>query len=108
MKYTTVEETLAGLPRQFNKEHAKGAAARYQFAVGEGHRFSIAVADQDFALRLGDIESPSVVVTSDEPTWIGLCNREVGGVTAAITGRLKVQGSLATADRLIKMFGLKF
>jgi putative sterol carrier protein len=106
--YATVEETLAGLPGQFERQQAAGAPARFQFDIGGRHRFAIAVADGGFELLRGDIESPGVTITCDESTWVALCNRELGGITAAITGRLKVKGSVVAADRLIRMFGLKF
>ncbi len=106
--YATVEETLAGLPGNFQPAHAAGAPARFQFDIGGRHRFAITVANGGFELLRSDIESPGVTITCDEPTWVALCNRELGGITAAITGRLKVKGSVVAADRLIRMFGLKF
>lgn len=108
MNYNSVQDTMSALPERFKKDLAKDLSASFQFNIGNKTQCYIKIENCMCSLHQGVCDEPTVSISTDEKTWIDICNCQVGGITAAITGRLKVKGNVLTADKLIKIFGLKF
>jgi putative sterol carrier protein len=63
---------------------------------GEGgeRRYWIKIADGTIDMGSGDAEQPDATITQDYDTAAGMARSEIGPVSAFMTGKLKVNGSM--------------
>ena len=80
------------------RRNSAGANATLQPVVTGGpegeRRYWIKIADGQIDMGPGDVEHPDATITQDYDTAAGMARSEVSPVSAFMTGRLKVNGSM--------------
>ncbi|MFH1349846.1 MAG: SCP2 sterol-binding domain-containing protein [Pseudomonadota bacterium] len=108
MAYTDVKETFDKMPEVFNPNAAKGVDAVFQLEItGEGAgKWSITVKEGACQIKEGSHESPNVTLTMSGETWLGIVNRQLNGMQAFMSGKLKASGDIMLAQRIEQLFPL--
>jgi putative sterol carrier protein len=80
------------------RKSAAGAKATLQQVITGGpegeRRYWIKIVDGQIEMGPGDVEQPDATITQDYDTAAGMARSEVSPVSAFMTGRLKVNGSM--------------
>ncbi len=108
MTYTTIEATFAALPDHFDPEAAKDLNATYSITLTQNKKITsvwqIIISNKSCTINKGGCDNPVVALQLEEKNWLKICNNQLSGIMAALTGRLKVKGSILIADRLMMIF----
>jgi len=106
MSFTSVSEIFAKMPEGFNPDAAAGLDAVFQYKIegDEAGDWFVAIKDQACAVSEGVHDSPSVTLTMGDKDYIALCNGELDGMAAFMSGKLKVGGDIMLAQRLTQLF----
>jgi DNA-binding HxlR family transcriptional regulator/putative sterol carrier protein len=86
-----------------DREAAKGVRETYQYIIGDAS-FHFKVDDGSIEVRDGRAEDASVVVTTDEDTWMDILSGKITASSAVATGALVVAGDRQSSKRLGKIF----
>jgi len=80
------------------RKNAAGAKATLQQVITGGpegeRRYWIKIADGQIDMGSGDVEQPDATITQDYETAAGMARSEISPVSAFMTGKLKVNGSM--------------
>lgn len=108
MGYTSVKEVFEKVAGRFNPTAARGLDAVCQFNItGEnGGKWYVIVKDGACQVHEGEAESSNVTLTMPAETWLGMVNRQVSGMQAFMTGKLKVSGDIMLAQRIPDLFSV--
>jgi len=108
MAYTTVQEVFDKVSERFNPAAAKGLDAVCQFNItGEGGgKWHAIVKGGACQIQEGEAEKPSVTLTMPADVWLGMVNKQVSGMQAFMTGKLKVSGDIMLAQRIPDLFSV--
>jgi len=106
MALSSVTEVFQRMPEVFSATAAKGLDAVFQFDIqGEGGgAWNVTVRDGACAVDEGTHNDPRVTITMNAENWLALVNRQLNGVQAFMTGKLKVSGDLMLAQRIYEIF----
>ena len=104
--HQTPQEIFDGMRSSFQPAKAKGVHARYQWDLSgpNGGQWWIDVEDGRYKMGKGRIDNPTVTFTSSDKDWVAICNDQLSGTWAYLTGRLKVRGDQGVARKLGEMF----
>lgn len=107
-KFSSVKEIFSGMPGVFNRDAAAGLDAVFQYNIegADGGDWYVVVKDQACAVSAGVHANPSVTLRLADKDWIAMCNGELNGMTAFMTGKLKTKGDIMLAQRLTMLFPL--
>lgn len=104
-KLNSVDEVIASMPRRFHPENCQKFKAVFQWELKNPDRtFHINVENGTFQINEGAAEKSDVRVGCDTEVYLKLVNGEMKDVIAVITGKLSVKGSIATAQKLNRIF----
>jgi putative sterol carrier protein len=103
---STPQEVFDSMRSSFQQAKAKGVHARYQWDLSgsNGGQWWIDVNDGAYKMGKGKIDHPSVTFVATDKDWVAVCNGQLGGTWAYLTGRLKVRGDQGVARKLGEMF----
>jgi putative sterol carrier protein len=103
---STPQQVFDGMRQSFRANQAKGVHARYQWDLSgpNGGQWWIDVNDGAYKMGKGKIDHPSVTFVATDKDWVAVCNGQLGGTWAYLTGRLKVRGDQGVARKLGEMF----
>lgn len=103
---STPQEVFDGMRESFKADKAKGVHARYQWELSgpNGGQWWIDVNDGTCKMGKGKIDHPSVTFVAKDKDWVAVCNGQLGGTWAYLTGRLKIRGDQAVARKLGEIF----
>jgi len=106
MAETDVREIFAKIPEVFNADAAQGVDAVFQFEItGDGGgAWHVIIKDGACNVQEGTSDSPSVTMTMSTDTWLGIVNRELNGIQAFMSGKLKVSGDMMLAQKYQSLF----
>lgn len=106
MADTDVKEIFNRIPEAFNADAAQGVDAIFQFEItGEGGgTWNVVIKDGACEVQEGAHDEPSVTMTMSTETWMGLVNKEVNGIQAFMSGKLKVGGDMMLAQKYQTLF----
>ena len=106
MEIMSVKEVFDMVPQAFNPDAAKGLDAVFQFDItGEdGGIWHVVVKDGACRVQQGKAAFPKVTLTMASETWLGMVNRQINGVQAFMTGKLKLNGDMLLAQRIPDLF----
>ena len=100
----TLQEVLTGIEHRLAERPEKlaGAAGVYQLDLtGEdGGSYSLIIAEGKGDIRPGPAENPGVVVTMAAGDFIAMTGGKLNGMTAFMSGRLKIKGDMGLALKL--------
>jgi putative sterol carrier protein len=108
MALTDVKEVFAKMPEVFNPSAAQGLDVVFQFNIsGEGSGdWNVTVKDGACQIQEGTHDSPSVTLTMSGETWLAIVNKELNGMQAFMSGKLKASGDIMLAQRIEQLFPL--
>ncbi|MBF0526173.1 MAG: SCP2 sterol-binding domain-containing protein [Deltaproteobacteria bacterium] len=106
MAISDVKSGIEGMKSVFNKDCAIGVDAVFQYVITgeEGGNWSVTVKDQTCTVNEGMADSPNVTLTMAAPDYLDLINGRLNGMTAYMTGKLKIGGDLMLSQKLMTMF----
>ena len=106
MAETDVREVFGRISEAFNPDAAKGVDAVFQFEItGDGGGiWNVVIKDGTCNFQEGAGANPTVTMTMSTETWLGLVNKEVNGIQAFMSGKLKVSGDMMLAQRYQSLF----
>jgi 3-hydroxybutyryl-CoA dehydratase len=106
MAFTNVKEVFVKMPESFNANAAQGLNAVFQFDItgDDGGKWNVAVKDGACVVNEGANDAPTVTLTMDAATWLGMVNKEVNGMQAFMSGKLKATGDIMLAQRFASIF----
>ncbi len=102
----TIQALFASLPGHFAPEAVPGLSATYQFLLsGErGGPYHLIVRDRACSIYEGLHASPDVTLSMSADDCLLIMNGQLNGVTAALSGRVKLDGDLGLAMHLKAIF----
>lgn len=108
MALTSVKEVFEKMPEVFNPASAAGVNTIFQFHItgAEAADWNVVVKDNACQVSEGVHASPNVTLTMVDQDWLALCNGTLNGMTAFMTGKLKVSGDIMAAQRIQSLFPL--
>lgn len=106
MATASVKEVFDNMSKQFNANAAKGVNAVFQFDItGEGGgAWTVTVKDGACQVQEGKAGSPTVTLTLSGETWLGMVNKQINGMQAFMSGKLKLSGDIMLAQRIPDLF----
>jgi putative sterol carrier protein len=106
MAITDVKEVFKRVPQSFNPNAAKNVNAVFQFDIsGEGGgNWNVVVKDGTCNVNEGKAGSPTVTLTMSSETWLAMVNKQINGMQAFMSGKLKVSGDIMLAQRIPDLF----
>jgi putative sterol carrier protein len=104
--HQTPQEIFDAMRGSFQAAKAKGMHARYQWDLSgpNGGQWWIEVNDGTYRMGKGKISDPSVTFRASDKDWVAICNDQLSGTWAYVTGRLKVRGDQGVARKLGEIF----
>lgn len=108
MALTSVNEVFEKMPQVFNAAAASGVNAVYQFHItgSEAGDWYVAIKDGACEVSKGVHASPNTTITMADADWLAMCNGTLNGMTAFMSGKLKVSGDIMAAQRIPSLFPL--
>lgn len=108
MAITSVKQVFDNVQQGFNPNAAKGMDAVCQFNItGEGGgNWYLVVKGGACQVHEGTAPSPNVTLTMGSETWLGMVNKQINGMQAFMTGKLKVSGDIMLAQRIPDLFSM--
>ena len=100
----TVDELIAKMNECFNAGAAAGMDAVFQFDFKDGENFYVVIKDNDKEIAKGEHDAPSVTITTDLGTFMGVIGGTVNGMQAFMTGKLKAKGNMMLAQKMNALF----
>jgi putative sterol carrier protein len=106
MAIADVKEVFRMMPEAFSAAAAQGLDAIFQLDItGEGGgTWNVVIKDGTCQIYEGTHESPNVTLTMSAETWLGIVNRELNGMRAFLSGKLKASGDIMLAQRIEQLF----
>jgi putative sterol carrier protein len=106
--FTAVKEIFDGMAGVFNPNAASGlnAVIQYNIEGDQGGDWYAVIKDQTCVVSEGNHASPTLTIRMADKDWIAMCNGELNGMTAFMTGKLKTKGDIMLAQRLTMLFPL--
>ena len=103
---STPQQVFDSMRGSFQPTKAKGVHARYQWDLSgpNGGQWWIDVENGTYKMGKGKISNPSVTFIAKDKDWVAICNDQLSGTWAYVTGRLKVRGDQGIARKLGEMF----
>ena len=104
--FNSVKEIFAGMAGTFKRDAAAGLdiVIQYNIEGGEGGDWYVVIKDQTCTVSEGLHSSPTLTMKLADKDWIAMCNGQLNGMTAFMTGKLKATGDLMLAQRLTTLF----
>lgn len=95
---------ISKLHERFDAEAAAGVREVLQLELAEGPRYFVVINDGTLDIQEGTHESPSVTLMTDARTFERLINKELSGMQAVMSGKIKARGDIMLASRLTRLF----
>jgi putative sterol carrier protein len=106
MAITDVKEVFNRVPQTFNPNAAKNVNALFQFDItGQGGgNWNVLVKEGTCQVSEGKAAAPTVTLTMSAETWLAMVNKQINGMQAFMSGKLKVSGDIMLAQRIPDLF----
>lgn len=98
----TLDDVFARLPDAFRPEAAAGLDATVQFNTSEPRH--LVIRDGSLSVEPGTADEYTVALTMDDDDLRDLLAGDLNGMTAFMTGKLKLDGDMMFAQRLTALF----
>lgn len=108
MAFTSVKDVFDGMPGVFNASAAAGLNVVFQYDItGDGGgQWYVEVKEGTCNVAQGTNPSPNVTLTMSSETWLAMVNKELNGMQAFMSGKLKATGDIMLAQRITQLFPL--
>ena len=106
MSGSAVQAFFDALPSRFHAAAAEGVTAVYQFDLSgnEGGQYQLHIADQTCRVLPGVYPAPSVTLRMAGEDCVAILDGRLSGVSAYLSGRLKMEGNMGLAMKLAAFF----
>lgn len=99
------KELLERMPRALHKDALGDTRAVIQYDISEPV-YQI-LEDGQLSVHDGQASAPDVIITMADDDLVKLLSGELNGMAAFMSGRLKLQGDMMLAQRLVSMVDRK-
>jgi acyl dehydratase/putative sterol carrier protein len=102
-----LEEIFQGMQESFQPDKAAGVDATIQWLItdgGEEKPYAITIKDGAFSWEQGQVENPTVTLSTDSESFVALMTGKAQGPTLYMSGKLRIQGDLMLAQRMSQFF----
>lgn len=101
-----IRKLMADMPNAFNPDKAVGVDATIVYNLtGEGGSvWTSRIADGKCTVEEGEVENPILKITMDAQDYIDMMAGRLDGMQAFMMGKIKVQGDIMLASRLMSFF----
>lgn len=105
-RVSSVKEYFDTLPIRFVASAAQGINATFQFELpGDGGgTYHVKVVDGAMSVHEGPVASPSTTLKMTAQDYIKMANGDLNGMTAFMSGHLKVTGNMMLAQKMQAIF----
>ncbi|MEW6138313.1 MAG: SCP2 sterol-binding domain-containing protein [Thermodesulfobacteriota bacterium] len=109
MAFTSVKEVFEKMPSVFNAAAASGLNMVFQFHItgGQAGDWNVVIKDSACQVNEGVHAAPTVSLTMADEDWLAMCNGQLDGMTAFMTGKLKATGDIMSAQRIPSLFPMR-
>ncbi|AGB24393.1 putative transcriptional regulator [Mycobacterium sp. JS623] len=97
------DSLMLSLKTRFDARAADGLTATIGLSFGDSH-FDVRIADGHLEITRGDADNPDLVLDTDEASLLALLNPDGAIDDALASGRVRLTGDTALADRLKRVF----
>jgi putative sterol carrier protein len=106
VKLNNVDEVLASMHSRFHPEGCKSfkAAFHWKLSGKEPREFTFVVDHGKLEVLQGPYENPEVTLEASSDDYLRLVNGDLRGITAIMTRKLKVKGSLQLTSKIDNIF----
>ncbi|MEO0573878.1 MAG: SCP2 sterol-binding domain-containing protein [Pseudomonadota bacterium] len=98
----TLDDIFEKLPGALNTDAAAGVNATIQF--NNARQRHVVIADGALTVNDGEVSPYTVAITMDDDDLVKMLTGELDGMTAFMTGKLKLDGDLMFAQRITTLF----
>ena len=99
----TVQEFFDALPSKVDPAKTAGMTNSFAFDIADVGAWTVTVADGVVSVAEGENDADCTISASEE-TLIKIASGEANPTTAYMTGKLKIDGEMAAAMKLQKLF----
>jgi putative sterol carrier protein len=102
----TVKSIMEGISKAFVPEAAAGVDAVFQFEVtgDQAAVYHLIVKNNMLTVKEGSFENPNVVMNMDTPDFIDLMTGQLDGMSAFMSGKLRIDGDIMLAQTFATFF----
>lgn len=105
----TPGELFDQLARRLEREPQRtaGVTATYQFDISgeQGGQWHVEIVEGETEVREGIAADPDVTFVMRDTDYVAMSSGKLSGMTAFMTGRIKVEGDMSKAMRAAQIFG---
>ncbi|MHB8060604.1 MAG: SCP2 sterol-binding domain-containing protein [Gaiellaceae bacterium] len=98
-----LESFIAEIPGRAAGKDLSGLKADYAFVVEGGKAWTVRINEQEVTVSDGIAADVDCTISATEETFSRLLDRELGVMSAYLTGKLKLSGDLGAAMQLSKL-----
>lgn len=108
-RYSSIQEVIASYPGRFNPKAAEGVDEKVQMSLSGdgGGEWVLHVHDRQVDISEGTTENPTLSLKAPADVWLSVENGQTNPMSAMMTGKLKLKGSIPFAMKFMGMFGGK-
>lgn len=108
MSDLSVQEIFEKMPRAFLPERANGLSGVVQFLISGdgGGEWVVTIANQQCQVTAGRTDSPQVTISADANLLPDLLAGRQSGMMAFMQGKLRIQGDVGLAQKLLGVFAM--
>lgn len=108
MAFESVNEIFEKMPTVFNAAAAAGldAVIQYHITGDQSGDWYAEIRGDSCKIEKGIHDAPTVALTLADGDWIALCNGQLDGMSAFMSGKLKADGDIMLAQRIPSIFPL--
>lgn len=101
-----IRKLMANMPEAFNPAKATGVDAiiQYNLTGDGGSQWQSKIADGVCTVEEGVAENPTMTITMDASDYVDMMAGRLDGMQAFMTGKIKVDGDIMLASRLMTFF----
>lgn len=102
----TIADLIAQMPGAFLPEKAQGmnVVIQFNFSGAEAGNWNVEIKNGTLKIEKGIHPSPSLTISADSADYLRLYNKEIDPMQAFMQGRLKVQGDMGLAMKMMQFF----
>ena len=108
MAFTSVNEIFEKMPTVFNAAAAAGldTVIQYHISGDQSGDWNVVIKDGTCQVSQGTHDAANVALSMADVDWIALCNGQLDGMSAFMSGKLKAEGDIMLAQRIPSIFPL--
>lgn len=103
-KVSTPTEAAALMKERFSASAAAGVNGVLQFDLGDAGKWGFKIEEGKLEVIEGGVDAPKTSLKMSSETFIGLTNGTVNGMTAFMSGQIKLEGDMGLAMKFQNMF----